>query len=132
MTNGMPTEPCSRPGYAPFWRRPSPDSGPSSERSSAKISSSRSLAALARRSWPHLIVVSKARGSISVRAVRNACAGVPSACCNPGREWSAQIPHTSINVPLYSSLCRNTFSFHGFLLRSKITRWPASAPHRSM
>ena len=42
------------------------------------------------------------------------------------------MPHTSTGVPSYSSLRWKIFSFHGFALRSKITRWPASAPHRSM
>ena len=42
------------------------------------------------------------------------------------------MPHTSTGVPSYSSLRRKIFSFHGFALRSKITKWPASAPHRSM
>ncbi len=42
------------------------------------------------------------------------------------------IPHTSTGVPSNSSLRRKIFSFHGFALRSKITKCPASAPHRSM
>ena len=41
------------------------------------------------------------------------------------------MPHTSTGVPSNSSLRWNTFSFQGFSLRSKITKWPASAPHRS-
>ena len=42
------------------------------------------------------------------------------------------MPQTSTGVPANSSLRWNTFSFHGFSPRSKITKWPASAPHRSM
>ena len=42
------------------------------------------------------------------------------------------MPRTSTDVPSNSSLSRKIFSFHGFGPRSKTTRWPASAPHRSM
>ena len=48
------------------------------------------------------------------------------------RELGLHMPHTSTGVPSNSSLRWKIFSFHGFALRSKITRWPASAPHRSM
>ena len=63
---------------------------------------------------------------------------VPSqrACWRPAvpRRTTAglHMPQTSIRLPANSSVRRNTFSSHGFSSQSKITKWPASAPHRSM
>ena len=51
---------------------------------------------------------------------------------SPSATSGLHMPQTSIRLPSNSSVRRNTFSLHGFVLRSKTTRWPASAPHRSM
>ena len=67
---------------------------------------------------------------------------VPTRCCellaraatgrDLNRAFGLHTPHTSTGVPSNPSLRWKIFSFHGFALRSKITRWPASAPLRSM
>ena len=51
---------------------------------------------------------------------------------SPTATAGLHMPQASIRLPSNSSLRRNTFSSHGFSSRSKITKWPASAPHRSM
>ena len=60
----------------------------------------------------------------------------PRACSRPAVTPSATAglhrPQTSIRLPSNSSLRRNTFTSHGFSSRPKITKWPTSAPHRSM
>ena len=61
-----------------------------------------------------------------VRPLKSATTTSPTATAG------LQMPQTSIRLPSNSSVCRNTFSSHGFSPRSKITKWPASAPHRSM
>ena len=61
-----------------------------------------------------------------VRPLKSATTTSPTATAG------LHMPQTSIRLPSNSSVCRNTFSSHGFSPRSKITKWPASAPHRSM
>ena len=51
---------------------------------------------------------------------------------SPSATSGLHMPQTSIRLPSNSSVRRNTFSSHGFSSRPKITKWPASAPHRSM
>lgn len=59
-----------------------------------------------------------------------------SACWRPAVTASARAglhtPHTSTGVPSNSPLRWKIFSFQGFALRSKISKWAASAPHRSI
>ena len=71
-----------------------------------------------------------------------ACVEVATRCCellaraatgrDRNRAFRLHTPHTATGVPSNSSLRWKIFSFHGLALRSKITKCPASAPHRSM
>ena len=61
-----------------------------------------------------------------VRPLKSATTTSPSATSG------LHMPQTSIRLPSNSSVRRNTFSSHGFSSRSKITKCPAPAPHRSM
>ena len=45
---------------------------------------------------------------------------------------SSYMPQTSIGIEPTTSRRRKSLSSQRRLLRSKITRWPSSAPHRSM
>ena len=106
--------------------------GPSRSLSVDRSTDGRSAPALRRRSWSHPACSqpSSTRGSIIYPCRRNVRASDPP---RPPRATSGlHMPQTSIRLPSNSSVRRNTFSLHGFVLRSKTTRWPASAPHRSM
>ena len=85
----------------------------------------------------HAIVVN-ARRTCRLRVPEVRSPARPVATCVPmhrrdtERNRGLHMPQTSIRLPSNSSVRRNTFSSHGFSSRPKITKWPASAPHRSM